>query len=393
MPRGPYMTEAEKTEIWDRYGRGEPLYVIARQIGRSLEGVRHEVNRRGGVRPQPRRRPRGALSAEEREEISRGLARNNSYRLIGTQIGRPHSTVLREVKRNGGRKRYRAAEAEAASVLRRQRPKPTKLELSPQLRAKMEALLKLNWSPQQISAQLKREYPDDPQMQISHETIYLALYVQARGTLRQGLTRHLRRRHYVRHAKTKQRSKRGQIPDRIMISDRPPEAADRAVPGHWEGDLLLGKPTDAIGTLVERTSRYVMLMALPKAAIEPEAVRECLVSTIQRLPESLRRSLTWDQGREMWQHTRFTIDTGVQVYFCNPHSPWQRGTNENTNGLLRQYFPKGQSLVGVTQAELDEVAHQLNGRPRMTLGWKNPAERFAELLAESQSAGGGATTP
>ena len=387
MPRGPYMTEAEKTEIWDRYGRGEPLYVIARQIGRSLEGVRHEVNRRGGVRPQPRRRPRGALSAEEREEISRGLARNNSYRVIGAQIRKPHSTVLREVKRNGGRKRYRAAEAEAASVLRRQRPKPTKLELSPQLRAKMEALLKLNWSPQQISAQLKREYPDDPQMQISHETIYLALYVQARGTLRQGLTRHLRRRHYVRHAKTKQRSKRGQIPDRIMISDRPPEAADRAVPGHWEGDLLLGKPTDAIGTLVERTSRYVMLMALPKAAIEPEAVRECLVSTIQRLPESLRRSLTWDQGREMWQHTRFTVDTGVQVYFCNPHSPWQRGTNENTNGLLRQYFPSGKTVAHYTQDHLDMVAAQLNGRPRETLGWKSPAKKLAQFLEESSAAG------
>ena len=236
------MSEAEKAEIWDRQGRGEPLYVIARQIGRSLEGVRHEVNLTGGVRPEPRRRPRAALTADEREEISRGLARNDSYRVIGARIGRPHSTVLREVKRNGGRKRYRAAAAEKASGQRRRRPKPTKLELSAQLRAKMEALLKLNWSPQQISAQLKREYPDDPQMQISHETIYLALYVQARGSLRQGLTRHLRRRHYVRHAKQKQPSKRGQIPDRIMISDRPQEAADRAVPGHWEGTCCWASP-------------------------------------------------------------------------------------------------------------------------------------------------------
>jgi IS30 family transposase len=383
MPRGPYFTEAEKTEIWDRRALGEPLYVIARQIGRSLEGVRHQVNLTGGVRPEPRKRPRGGLTANDREEISRGLARNDSYRAIGGRIRRPHSTVLREVERNGGRKRYRAAAAEAASVQRRRRPKPTKLKLLPQLRAKVEAGLNLNWSPEQISAQLKQEYPDDPEMQISHETIYLALYVQGRGTLRQELTRHLRRHHFVRQAKKKQPSKRGQIPDRIMISDRPAEAADRAVPGHWEGDLLLGKPTDAIGTLVERTSRYAMLMALPKAAIDPEAVRECLVSTIQGLPASLRRSLTWDQGREMLQHTRFTIDTGVQVYFCNPHSPWQRGTNENTNGLLRQYFPKGQSLVGVTQAELDQVANQLNGRPRQTLGWKTPAERLAELLAES----------
>lgn len=392
MPRGPYLTEAEKTEIWDRRSSGESLYVIGRRIGRSLEGVRHLVNLTGGVRPQPSRRPRVALTAEDREEISRGLARNDSYRVIGARIGRPHSTVSREVERNGGRKRYRAAEAETASVKRRRRPKPTKLERSPPLRAKVEAQLKLNWSPQQISAHLKLENPDDPEMQISHETIYISLYVQGRGTLRKELTRHLRRRHFVRQAKKKQPSNQGQIPDRIMISDRPAEVSDRAVPGHWEGDLLLGKATDAIGTLVERTSRYTMLMALPKAAIDAEAVRERLASTIQRLPASLRRSLTWDQGKEMAQHAQFTIDTGVQVYFCNPRSPWQRGTNENTNGLLRQYFPKGRSLVGVTQVELDEVADQLNGRPRQTLGWKTPAERLSELLAESQSAGGAATT-
>src|SRR5215472_13784352 len=391
MPKGPWLTEAEKTAIWDRRASGEPLYVIARHVGRSLEGVRHHVNLTGGVRPPPVRRPRGALTIEDREEISRGLARNDSYRVIGARIGRPRSTVLREVERNRGHQRYRAADAEAASIKRRRRPKARKLELLPELRAKVEALLKLDWSPQQISAQLKRENPDDPEMQISHETIYISLYVQGRGTLRKELTRHLRRRHFVRQAKKKQPSKRGQIPDRIMISDRPAEAADRAVPGHWEGDLLLGKPTDAIGTLVERNSRYTMLMALPKAAINPEAVRECLASTIQRLPTSLRRSLTWDQGREMLQHTRFTIDTGVQVYFCNPHSPWQRGTNENTNGLLRQYFPKGKSLIGVTQTKLDEVADKLNGRPRQTLGWKSPAERLAELLAESSSAGGAAT--
>ncbi len=391
MPRGPFLTEAEKTEIWDRRCSGEPLYVIARRMGRSLEGVRHHVNLSGGVRPQAPRRPRDALTAEEREEISRGLARGDSYRAIGARMGRPHSTVSREVERNGGRKRYRAAKAEAASVERRRRPKPTKMERLPQLLAKVEALLKLNWSPQQISAQLKQEYPDNPAMQISHETIYLSLYVQGRGTLRKELTRHLRRRHFVRQAKKKQPSQRGQIPDRIMISDRPPEAADRAVPGHWEGDLLLGKPTDAIGTLVERSTRYAMLFTLPQAAINAEAVRERLASTIQRLPASLRRSLTWDQGHEMSQHTRFTIDTGVKVYFCNPHSPWQRGTNENTNGLLRQYFPKGQSLVGITQTELDQVAGQLNGRPRQTLGWRTPSEKLAELLAESSSAGGAAT--
>ncbi|MBO0687080.1 MAG: IS30 family transposase [Candidatus Dormibacteraeota bacterium] len=390
---GPLLTDTEKAEIWDRRRDGQPLSVIARGIRRSLEGVRRYVNASGGVRPPTPARPRAALTIEDREEVSRGLARGDSYRAIARCIGRPPSTVSREVARNGGRKHYRASEAEQASIRRRRRPQPTKLSLSPQLRTEVECLLKLNWSPQQISAWLKLRYPDDPEMQISHETIYLSLYVQSRGTFRKELTRHLRRRHFVRQAKKKMVSNQGRIPDRIMISDRPAEAADRAVPGHWEGDLLQGKATDAIGTLVERSTRYVMLMALPGAAINAEVVRECLAKTILKLPVSLRRSLTWDQGHEMAEHLRFTIDTGVQVYFCNPHSPWQRGTNENTNGLLRQYFPKGQSLARVTQDELDGVADQLNGRPRQTLGWKTPAAALAELLADSLSAGGVASTP
>lgn len=394
MPRGPRLTDAEKAEIWDRRRGGQPLTVIARGIRRSLEGVRHYVNASGGVRPPTPARPRAALTIEDREEISRGLARGDPYRAIARCIGRPASTVSREVARNGGRKRYRASEAEQASIRRRRRPQPTKLGLSPRLRTEVECLLKLNWSPQQISAWLKLRYPDNPEMQVSHETIYLSLYVQSRGTFRKELTRHLRRRHFVRQAKKKMVSNRGRVPDRIMISDRPAEAADRAVPGHWEGDLLQGKATDAIGTLVERSTRYVMLMALPGAAINAEVVRESLAKTILKLPASLRRSLTWDQGHEMAEHVRFTIDTGVQVYFCNPHSPWQRGTNENTNGLLRQYFPKGQSLARVTQDELDLVADQLNGRPRQTLGWKTPADALAELLlADSSSAGGVAPTP
>ncbi|MBO0682428.1 MAG: IS30 family transposase [Candidatus Dormibacteraeota bacterium] len=394
MPRGPRLTDAEKAEIWDRRRGGQPLTVIAQGIRRSLEGVRHYVNASGGVRPPTPARPRAALTIEDREEISRGLARGDPYRAIARCIGRPASTVSREVARNGGRKRYRASEAEQASIRRRRRPQPTKLGLSPRLRTEVECLLKLNWSPQQISAWLKLRYPDNPEMQISHETIYLSLYVQSRGTFRKELTRHLRRRHFVRQAKKKMVSNRGRVPDRIMISDRPAEAADRAVPGHWEGDLLQGKATDAIGTLVERKTRYVMLMALPGAAINAEVVRESLAKTILKLPASLRRSLTWDQGHEMAEHLRFTIDTGVQVYFCNPHSPWQRGTNENTNGLLRQYFPKGQSLARVTQDELDLVADQLNGRPRQTLGWKTPADALAELLlADSSSAGGVAPTP
>jgi IS30 family transposase len=365
--------------------------MIARNVGRSLEGVRRHVNLSGGIRPVARTRSRRELTLGEREEISRGLAAGESSWAISRRIGRASSTVSREVGRNGGRKRYRAAEADQATLRRHGRPKPSKLALSPVLRVEVEALLELRWSPEQISAWLKEEFLNHPQMQISHETIYRSLFVQGRGTLRKELTRHLRTQRLVRQAKKRLPTARGRIPNRVMISERPAEAADRAVPGHWEGDLLLGKPTDAIGTLVERSTRFVMLFRLPGGAIRPEAVRQGLAETILRLPASLRRSLAWDQGREMAEHTRFTVDTGVQVYFCDPHSPWQRGTNENTNGLLRQYFPKSQSLAAVTQAELDLVADQLNGRPRQTLGWKTPAHKLGELLQQSSSAGGATT--
>jgi len=293
--------------------------------------------------------------------------------------------VSREVGRNGGRHRYRAAEAEKATLRRHRRPKPSKFKLWPRLRAAVVERLEKNWSPEQISAWLKLEYPDDPEMQVSHETIYLSLYVQSRGTMRKELARHLRTHRSFRQPKKPQPANRG-IRDRILISERPAEAADRAVPGHWEGDLLLGKPTDAIGTLVERSTRFVLLFQLPGGRIGAEPVREGLAASILRLPAGLRRSLTWDQGHEMAEHLRFTIDTGVAVYFCNPHSPWQRGTAENTNGLLRQYFPKGKSLAGVIQAELDRVADELNGRPRKTLGWKTPAQKLAELIESDLSA-------
>jgi len=262
----------------------------------------------------------------------------------------------------------------------------------PRLRDEVEARLKLEWSPQQISAWLKLEYPEQPEMQISHEAIYLSLYVQGRGVLRKELTNHLRKRRAVRQAKTQQATGRGHVPDRILISERPAEVADRAVPGHWEGDILLGKPTDGIGTLVERSTRYVLLFKLPGGRVNAESVREGMTDAILKLPASLRRSLTLDQGREMSQHARFSVDTGVAVYFCDPYHPWQRGTNENTNGLLRQYFPRGRSLARVTQAELDLVAERLNGRPRQTLGWKNPAQRLNELLEQSSSTVGGAST-
>ncbi|MDQ6878021.1 MAG: IS30 family transposase [Candidatus Dormibacteraeota bacterium] len=387
---GPVVTEVEKAEIWDRRGRGESMSAIARHLGRGLETIRRYVLLTGGVRPRPRTRSRCGLTVVEREEISRGLAAEDSCHAIARRIRRAPSSVSREVARNGGRVGYRAAEAEQATRRRGRRPKASKLALSPRLRAEVETRLKLDWSPQQISAFLKVEYAQDPQMQISHETIYLSLFVQSRGALRKELARHLRTRRQVRQPKQQLSNGRGQIVDKIMLSERPAEAADRAVPGHWEGDLLLGTKNNGIGTLVERSTRYAMLFTLPNG-FTAERVSEALAKTVMRLPASLRRSLTWDQGPEMAGHLRFTIDTGLAVYFCDPRSPWQRGSNENTNGLLRQYFPKGQSLAGVTQNELDRVADQLNGRPRQTLGWRSPTQKLAEFMEQSSAAGGAAT--
>ena len=392
MGRGPLLTAAEKSEIWTRRAAGEPVWLIARHMGRSRKTVHAQVVATGGVRPRPPRRSRRELTAGEREELSRGLARGESCRAIARKMSRAASSVSREVGRNGGRDGYRAAEADLAAVRRRRRPKASKLALLAPLQAEVEARLKLRWSPRQISAWLKREHSGNPQMQISHETIYISLYVQGRGTLRKELTKHLRTQRTYRRARNELRpSTPRKIPNPILISQRPAEATDRAVPGHWEGDLLLGTPTTAIGTLVERSSRYVMLFALPRGAIRAEAVREALAATIVKLPVSLRRSLTWDQGSEMAQHERFTVDTGIAIYFCDPSSPWQRGTNENTNGLLRQYFPKGRSFAGLSQGRLDEVSDQLNGRPRETLGWRTPAEALNQLLKESLSVGGAPT--
>ena len=387
---GAAVTEAEKAEIWERRRQGESMSAIARHLGRGLETVRRCVLLNGGVRPRPRTRSRCELTGVEREEISRGLAAQHSCHAIARRIQRAPSSISREVARNGGRVGYRAAEAEQATLRRSRRPKASKLALCPRLRAEVEGRLSLRWSPQQISAFLKVEYAQDPDMQISHETIYLSLFIQSRGTLRKELARHLRTRRVVRQSKKQLSSGRGQIVDKIMISERPAEASDRAVPGHWEGDLLVGTKSSAIGTLVERSTRYAMLFALPDG-LTAERVREALAKTVQKLPASLRRSLTWDQGPEMAEHVHFTIDTGVQVFFCDPRSPWQRGSNENTNGLLRQYFPKGQSLAGFSQDELDQVAHELNGRPRQTLGWRSPTQKLAEFLEQSSLAGGATT--
>jgi IS30 family transposase len=387
---GAAVTEVEKTEIWNRRSNGESMSATARHLGRGIETIRRYLLLTGGVRPRPRRRSRSELTTVEREEISRGLAAEQSCHAIARRIRRAPSSISREVARNGGRVAYRAAEAEEAAHQRGRRPKASKLARCRLLRAEVEARLSLRWSPQQISAFLKAEYAQDPEMQISHETIYLSLFIQSRGALRKELARYLRTRRLLRQPRKQLPTGRGQIPNRIMISERPAEAADRAVPGHWEGDLLLGTATNGIGTLVERSTRYAMLFALPNG-LTAERVSEALAKTVLTLPTSLRRSLTWDQGPEMAGHVRFTIDTGLAVYFCDPRSPWQRGSNENTNGLLRQYFPKGQSLARATQDELDRVAHELNGRPRKTLDWQSPTQKLAAFMEQSSSAGGATT--
>jgi IS30 family transposase len=380
---GRFISEGVRERVWELWGEGRSARAIARELGTSAPFVRDLVGQSGGVRPPERRRSRNCLSRAEREEISRGLARGEGFRAIGRAISRPHTTVSREVERNGGPERYRAQGADEAAWERARRPKPSKLASNPRLRALVEEKLCLRWSPEQISGWLRRTYPDDLAMQVSHETIYLSLFVQSRGALRRKLTAHLRSGRRVRRAQRQGPKHQGQgkIAERVMISERPAEVEDRAVPGHWEGDLLLGKKPSGIATLVERQTRYCQLIALPSGQ-SAEAVTDALTRSIGQLPAQLRRSLTWDQGREMKEHLRFTVDSGVQVYFCDPRSPWQRGTGENTNGLLRQYLPKRSDLGAVSQAELDRIAAQLNGRPRQTLGWMSPAERLAEVLGE-----------
>jgi IS30 family transposase len=294
-------------------------------------------------------------------------------------LKRAPSTISREVAAHGGRQKYRAWVGEQSADELASRARPGKLDASPKLRAFVEARLQLRWSPAQIAKRLKVDYPDNPAMQVSHETIYSSLYVQGRGAFRKELTKYLRQGHTKRGPS---KLGQGRLVGMVNISERPAEAADRAVPGHWEGDLIIGKgQKSAMGTLVERSTRYVMLFALPYGR-GAEQVREALTKKIQELPRELRRSLTWDQGSELAQHAQFTVDTGVQVYFCDPGRPWQRGSNENTNGLLRQYFPKGTDLSQHSAAELDRVARELNGRPRQTLGWRTPAEKLDEALAK-----------
>lgn len=376
------LSQAEQDAIWEL--RAEGLYdaEVARRLGLERKQVNRYLNACGGIPPRrPRKRAGRCLTLAEREEISRGIARRDSDRAIGRRLGRSHTTVGREIARCGGRRRYRAHFAEQEAWQRARRPKQTKLERCGELRRVVAERLGDDHSPEQISGWLRREHPDNEDMRISHETIYRSVYVQSRGELRRELARHLRTRRRKRQPRGQSRhgQGRGKIRDMVAISERPAEVADRAVPGHWEGDLLLGDRTSAIATLVERQTRYCQLVALPDGA-KAEPVREALAASITTLPAQLRRSVTWDQGLEMAEHKQFTIQSGVDVYFCDPHSPWQRGSNENTNGLLRQYFPKGRSLEGVDQQELDGVARKLNGRPRETLGFMTPAQKLTELI-------------
>jgi IS30 family transposase len=319
------------------------------------------------------------LSLVEREEIRVGIAAGDSFRVIARRLGRAPSTVSREVGGVSGRASYRATRADDRACLRALRPKPSKLACHPRLRRRVSELLQRRFSPQQISARLRLDYPDDPELRIAAETIYQSLYVQSRGRFRKDLTKYLRTGRQQRKPR-RGPTGQGRIPEMVSISERPAEVSDRAVPGHWEGDLIVGKANRTfIGTLVERQTRFVLLTYLGNDSTT-ETVCSAIAEQITRLPEQLRRSLTWDQGREMARHREFTVKTGVQVYFCDPHSPWQRGSNENTNGLLRQYFPKGSDLAAHSQADLDQVAAELNQRPRQTLNWKNPAEKMAELL-------------
>jgi IS30 family transposase len=367
--------------VWGHWSRGKTVLQIGELLGCHSTTVSTVIVRAGGVRPLPRHRASRTLALVEREEISRGLAAGESVRGMGRRLGRAPSTISREIHRHGGADAYRASTADATAWRDAQRPKRCRLALQPRLRQAVERQLRADWSPQQIAVWLRRTYPDDPTMQVSHETIYRALYVQARGALKQTLIAHLRRGQRARRPRAAATATRGsgQLIDIVSIADRPPSVDTRAVPGHWEGDLLVGKRGTQIATLVERQSRFVMLVRVPAA--DSRTVVNALARRITRLPAALQQSLTWDRGKEMAQHRRFTIDTGVQVYFCDPQSPWQRGSNENTNGLLRQYFPKGMDLSPVTQQQLDAVALKLNTRPRQTLDWRTPAAVLEATVA------------
>lgn len=380
MPR-KHFTEADRMLIWDRWQQGTSLHQIARRLATRHSSIRQVLARTGGIRPPPRHRSPRALTLAEREEISRSVAQGRSLRSVAEQLHRAPSTISREIKRNGGRTGYRANQADRRAWHCACRPKVCKLCLHPRLAKRITAKLQRDWSPMQIARWLKKHAKGHEERQVSHETIYRSLFIQARGALKKDLVAHLRRPRTLRRSRhhTQKTASHGQLTEMVSIRERPADVEDRAVPGHWEGDLLMGNRHSQIATLVERHTRYVMLVKIPSK--DTKTVIDALIKHAHKLPRELYRSLTWDRGKEMGEHRRFTLATDIQVYFCDPQHPWQRGSNENTNGLLRQYFPKGTDLSGISQAKLDAVARQLNGRPRQTLDFDTPAERFQQCVA------------
>ena len=376
-----YYSAAQRAEIWDRWQAGESMSSIGRRFDRESSSVFSVISPTGGIRPAPRRRAARALSLGEREEISRGLSAHCSLRRIARRLGRSPSTISREILRNGGPDHYRAARSDQAAWDRALRPKPCKLACRPVLARTVSAKLQRKWSPEQIAGWLKRTYPGEPDNQVSHETIYRSLFIQTRGVLKKELLAHLRAKRTIRrsrHASLK-RNGHGQIKDAVSISERPASVEDRAIPGHWEGDLIGGSRNSYVATLVERHSRYVMLIKV--ANKDTQSVVSALIKQSRKLPGELYQSLTWDRGKELADHKRLALAADVEVYFCDPRSPWQRGSNENTNRLLRQYLPHGTDLSLHSQAKLSAIARQLNERPRKTLLYKTPAETFAECVA------------
>jgi len=379
-----YYTDAQKALMWDRWKQGWTLHQIAHLFNRSHTSVQGILSRTGGFRPPLRSRCATALTLGEREEISRAVVNGQSIRSIAALLGRAPSAISREINRNGGRSDYRATEAEGAAWHRALRPKQCKLVENRALARVVTDKLRSLWSPEQIAGWLKHTYPGDESHHVSHETIYRSLFIQARGALKKELLEHLRRtrgmcrsRHY-----TQKTAIHGQIVDAVSISERPASVEDRAVPGHWEGDLVFGSGNSQIATLVERQTRYVMLVKV--GSKDTQTVVDALIKNARKLPQELYKSLTWDRGKEMAAHKRFTIATDIQVFFCDPQSPWQRGSNENTNGLLRQYMPKGIDISGYSQHQLNAIARQLNERPRKTLGFQTPAEMFSESVASTR---------
>ena len=377
------LTPRQRTEMWDRWRRGESGAIIAHALGQWPTTIYSALRLQGGIYRPPRRRGDGCLTLSEREEISRGIVNGLAIREIARRLRRAPSTISREIQRNGGRARYRAAAADQSAWDRALRPKFCKLAQHERLRRIVADKLSLTWSPEQIAGWLKCQYSEDKSLHVSHETIYRSLYVQSRGVLKQELMKHLRMRRAMRSGKTMTHKgcKRGQIVDAVSISERPPSVEDRAVPGHWEGDLIAGCRHSHIATLVERQSRFVMLVKIEHK--DTQTVVAALIRQMQRLPAELRQSLTWDRGTEMARHREITVATDLALYFCDPNSPWQRGTNENTNGLLRQFFPKKTDLSVHSQAELDRVALLLNQRPRKTLGFATPADKLEEIVAST----------